>query len=236
MENKTGRTFHDLLIEKPKWFIIGVIVLLFIFFVAWYNGYRLSSKQTIFGLSFEKDTTQSFPEIQQEVISTIDSASHADRFFKMANNVNDYYRKIELYDSAILFYPTAQYYYFRGKTKIKNNDFKSAIEDLNQSILLDSFNPYVYDHLGLAKLNICRYSSTKELCWEAIRDFNKAISLFEERKNENYKVSSAYYNQGLAYEEVKEYCIALDKCKLANKSRRHRVYEEEIKKLKSLCK
>ena len=89
---------------------------------------------------------------------------------------------------------------------------------------------------GLQNQNCVKKSNNKANCWEAIKDFEEAIRLFEEVAKDEIHVSSAYYNIGLAYKEVKEYRTALDKVKLANKSRTHKIYEMEIENLKSLVK
>lgn len=239
MDKRTGRTLYDLFVEKPIWVVIGFLFLIGIFIILSNSGYHFS----INGISIERDTTQHSDTtkhasdiIQPASPKMIDSISSALDYFRMAMGLKDYYRRIEFLDSAIQLNPTAKYYYYIGQTKMKIFDYEGAVKDLNQSVLLDSLNPYAYDHLGLAKLELCRPSNTKELCWEAIKDFERAISLFEDVKNDNVNVSTAYYNQGLSYKEIKEFCIALDKVKLAIKSRRHRVYEEEIIQLRSLCK
>jgi len=81
-------------------------------------------------------------------------------------------------------------YLERGKVALWNNNFQTALNDLNKAVELDSTNFETFYYRGLVLLYMNRYVL-------AIEDFSKSIKL-------NSKFADAYNNRGLAYSFIED--------------------------------
>lgn len=200
--------------KSNNWGLNLILVLMVLGGILVYN-YKKNSNLSNPEDSVEEKQRKLNEKLATDLVFKEDSAY---QFFVRSNTAykHNISESIILLDSAILLNPTAIYYYYRGKAKIEIKDFEDAISDLNQSNEMEKNNPSVFDHLGLAKLELCKLSENKGQCWEAVKDFEEAIRLYDENKKGNPLIAKAYYNLGLTYEEVKEYSTALDKITIAN--------------------
>jgi tetratricopeptide (TPR) repeat protein len=102
---------------------------------------------------------------------------------KNSNNIREL-------DSLISIEPNADNYYLRGYFKYNAKDYKSALLDYDQSILLDKDNFKAFFSRGMLKDKLSDF-------YGAIIDYTKCIAL-------NGESSKAYFNRGFSKSNVSD--------------------------------
>jgi tetratricopeptide (TPR) repeat protein len=125
-----------------------------------------------------------------------------DKFYQL----NDYEAAIKEFNKAIELQPDyIEAYYYRGLSKMNNNNFVEAVKDFNKAleIIAKSKTPknlhYQKDilyNLGRSKYNLEDYEGTKEIFGELLK--------------ENANSALSYYYFGVSNYMLKNYEIAIE--------------------------